>query len=214
MKRISNPINTTELCSYGCEDVAKFINGSNRLMCCKSSNSCPANRRKNSQGLKNSDKDYRATYNNLSQEVKDRMAWARGLSKETDARIAIAATNQLGKRRITDQERLNRVIYTEQSQFNLAGIIEKIEGFELLTKFGMYNRINNKSGVVRDHIVSVHYGYTNNIDPKIISHPANCRFILHSDNAKKSMKCAITIDELKERIDKWDREGNLVYLVE
>lgn len=214
MQRILKPINTDNLCSYGCGNTAKFINGSNRLMCCKSSNSCPANRKKNSQGLKNSKRDYETTYNNLSQEVKDRMAWARGLTKETDYRIAAAATNQIGKRKITDQERLNKIVYKEQSQFNLAGIIDKIEGFELLKKFGMYNRLNNKLGVVRDHIVSVHYGYMNNIDPKIISHPANCRFILHSDNAKKSMKCDITIEELKERIDKWDREGNLAYLVD
>lgn len=46
MKRIANPIETNELCSYGCGNVAKFINGSKKLMCCKSSNSCPANKKR------------------------------------------------------------------------------------------------------------------------------------------------------------------------
>ena len=208
MKRIANPVETAELCSYGCGNVAKFINGSNRLMCCKSSNSCPANRKKNSNGLKNCGRDYVETYKNLPREIKSKMAWAKGLTKETDQRILNAAINQTGLRRITDQERLNKVIYQEQCQFNLAGIIEKVEGFELLKEFGMYNRHTNKTGVVKDHAVSIHYGYKNKIDPKIISHPANCRFILHKDNAKKSMKCSITIEELTEKINKWDREGN------
>ncbi len=88
MKRIANPIETTELCSYGCGYVAKFINGSKKLMCCKSSNSCPANRKKNSEGLKNSGRDYVETYKNLPQESKDKMNWAKGLTKESDPRVA------------------------------------------------------------------------------------------------------------------------------
>jgi len=209
MKRIATSIETTELCSYGCGNIANFINGSNRLMCCKSSNSCPANKLKNSQGLKRCNRDYRETYKNIPQDSKNRMAWARGLTKETDLRIAKAAKNQEGKRKITDQDKLNKVIYREQCQFNLVGIIERVEGFDLLKKFGMYNRRSNKIGVVRDHIISVHYGYKNNIDPKIISHPANCRFIQHIDNAKKTFKCDISVEELLQKIDKWDREGNI-----
>ena len=88
MKRIANPIQTTELCSYGCGSIAKFINGSNRLMCCKSSNSCPENKKKNSKELKNCRRDYVATYKNLSQESKDKINWAKGLTKELDPRVA------------------------------------------------------------------------------------------------------------------------------
>ena len=88
MRRIANPVNTTELCSYGCGSVAQFINGSNRLMCCKSNNSCPENKRKNSQGLKNCGRDYVESYKNLPQESKDKMNWAKGLTKEVDPRVA------------------------------------------------------------------------------------------------------------------------------
>jgi len=88
MKRIANPIQTTELCSYGCGSVAKFINGSEKLMCCKSSNSCPANRKKNSEGIKNCGRDYVETYKNLPQESKDRINWSKGLTKEIDSRVA------------------------------------------------------------------------------------------------------------------------------
>jgi len=208
MRRISTPIKTTELCSYGCGNPAQFINGSKRLMCCKSSNSCPANKKKISEGLKKCGRDYVETYKNLPQDSKNKMAWARGLTKDTDERILKNAINQVGRRKITDEERLRKVLYREQCQFNLAGVIERVQGFDLLQKFGMYDKRVNKTGVVRDHIISVHYGYIHSIDPKIISHPANCQFLVHKDNAKKSMKCDITVDELMERIRKWDCEGN------
>lgn len=88
MKRIANLIDTTELCSYGCGVVANFINGSNRLMCCKSSNSCPANKKKNSAGVKNCGRDYVQAYKNLPQESKDKINWSKGLKKEVDSRVA------------------------------------------------------------------------------------------------------------------------------
>lgn len=88
MKRVANPIQTTELCSYGCGFIAYFINGSNRLMCCKSSNSCPENKKKNSVGVKNCGRDYVESYRNLPQESKDKINWAKGLTKEVDPRVA------------------------------------------------------------------------------------------------------------------------------
>jgi len=102
MKRISDPIDTTELCSYGCSNIAKFINGSKRLMCCKSSNSCPANKQKNSEQLKESYRlgkriPAKEIYANLSQETKDNMNWAKGLTKETNASVALMASKLKGR---------------------------------------------------------------------------------------------------------------------
>lgn len=78
MRKVATPTETTELCSYGCAEVANFINGSNRLMCCKSSNSCPANKRKNSEGLKKCGRNYVETYKTIPQESKDKMVWNKG----------------------------------------------------------------------------------------------------------------------------------------
>jgi very-short-patch-repair endonuclease len=88
MKRVAEPINTYENCSYGCGNLAKFINGSKKLMCCKSNNSCPANRIKNSKGVKNCGRDYVKTYQELPQEIKDKMKWSKGLTKEVDDRVS------------------------------------------------------------------------------------------------------------------------------
>ena len=96
MKRIANPIETLELCSYGCGNVAAFVNGSKKLMCCKSSNSCPANRKKNSTALRTAQWDHKAVYAGLSAEVKDKMRWSAGLTKE-DPRIKANADSQRGK---------------------------------------------------------------------------------------------------------------------
>ena len=66
--------------------------------------------------------------------------------------------------------------------------------------------VKNINGVSRDHIVSVSYGFKNNIDPGIIAHPANCRIILHSENKKKSLKCGLTVEELLLKIELWNKK--------
>lgn len=88
MKRVSTPIETTQLCHYGCGCVAKFKNGSGNLMCLPSSNSCPQVKARNSKGVKNCGRDYSTTYNSLPEETKDRMNWSKGLTKEVDKRVA------------------------------------------------------------------------------------------------------------------------------
>lgn len=79
--------------------------------------------------------------------------------------------------------------------------------FELIRKYGWYsaaNRTNNLGGISRDHMVSVRFGFDNNIDPKILAHPANCKLVRHNDNSSKHSKCSITLDALLLRIAEWD----------
>lgn len=81
--------------------------------------------------------------------------------------------------------------------------------FKLVSKHGWYkakNKGNNLTGVSRDHIISVKYGFDNNIDPSIISHPANCQLLLHGQNASKGVKSDLTIDELKQKIEVWNKK--------
>lgn len=42
--------------------------------------------------------------------------------------------------------------------------------------------------------------------PKIISHPANCQIIPHSQNKKKHTKCNISVSELEEKIKQWNKK--------
>ena len=203
-QRPANPVTTTELCSYGCMQTASYLSNSGRYLCSKFSNSCPAVKKKNSEKLKSL---YATGEKNLAH-FDGKRGWSKGKTKSTDDRVLRQANAIRGKRRITDEERLKKVIYYEQCDFNLAGIIQNIEGYSLLQEYGMYHKHNNVCGVVRDHIISKNYGFKNNIDPKIISHPANCRFITHKDNAKKSSLCDMTLDELIAKIEKWDIEGN------
>lgn len=82
-----------------------------------------------------------------------------------------------------------------------------IKGYELLEKYSWYNQFKNWiEGLVKDHRVSKIYGYLNKINPNLISHPANCEFMLQLDNSSKSRKCSITVEELKEQIIEWDNK--------
>lgn len=79
--------------------------------------------------------------------------------------------------------------------------------FSLIKQYGFYsptNKKNNLNGVSRDHMYSVCEGYKNNVSPKIISHPANCKLLRHTDNISKNKKSSITLEELLERIKEWE----------
>jgi hypothetical protein len=91
-------------------------------------------------------------------------------------------------------------------KFNLADYSDEFD-FSLVSEHGWYsptNKKNNLGGVSRDHMLSVREGFEMGIDPKIISHPANCRLMIHNDNISKNKKSVITIKELLDRIEKFE----------
>ena len=98
-------------------------------------------------------------------------------------------------------------------KFNVFNYPEEFD-LPLLEKHGWYScpgkkrkyDTKNITGVSRDHIISVSYGFANNIDPAIISHPANCKIMLHEENKQKHSKCGITIEELLLKISAWNQK--------
>ena len=103
--------------------------------------------------------------------------------------------------------------YKLQCQFNfaLSDFPDEFD-FDLIRKYGWYkakNKGNNPNGVSRDHMYSVMEGYRNNVDPSIISHPANCRLIRHNDNISKLDGSTITLEQLLDRIEKWNKKYNM-----
>lgn len=86
--------------------------------------------------------------------------------------------------------------------------------FSLIEKYGWYkasNHGNNLTGISRDHKYSVSDGFKNKVDPKIISHPANCELMQHNKNSSKYKKSSITLEELLKRIEKWNKKyGEIV----
>lgn len=106
----------------------------------------------------------------------------------------------------TYDNKTDKELYYMQCAFSFPrSVYARIPGFELVKQYGWYQPAKNRwFGATRDHMVSKHYGWTHNIDPKIIRHPANCQILLSTDNASKGEKCAITVEELMERIKHWD----------
>ncbi len=73
----------------------------------------------------------------------------------------------------------------------------------LIKEYGWYsasNKGNNLSGCSRDHLYSVSDGFKNNVDPKIMSHPMNCKIVPHRENQSKNKNSTITLSELMEQI--------------
>lgn len=88
MKRVAIPTETLELCSYGCGQVAKFKNGSHKLMCASRCNFCPALRKKNSVGVTKAHVDGRVPgWNNLAEHYELDRGWSRGKTALSDDRI-------------------------------------------------------------------------------------------------------------------------------
>lgn len=96
----------------------------------------------------------------------------------------------------------DKIIYKNKCKFKFDPYqYPNLPGYDLLIKYGMFHSTNNPSGVCRDHMYSKEAGYNNNIDPKLLAHPANCHFMFNSDNAIKNTSCSISIEELLKRID-------------
>lgn len=92
-----------------------------------------------------------------------------------------------------------------QFHFSLKDYPSKFD-FALIEKYGWYrakNRGNNLNGISRDHAVSIKFGWLNKISPDIISHPANCVLMRHTENKHKNTNCSLTLEELLEKIKQW-----------
>lgn len=103
-----------------------------------------------------------------------------------------------------------RDIYKSQTKFNFSLNAYPDEfDFSLIKENGWYQATNhgdNLHGISRDHMFSVDEGYKQNIDPYLISHPANCKLMKHEDNFKKKTECSITLNELKQRVNDWNKK--------
>lgn len=84
---------TEKNCDHGCGQQAKFLNLSGKYLCSSTTQQCPSVKARNSTGgLKSYSSGKRLSadkvYENLPQEVKDSMAWSRGLTKDVDDRVS------------------------------------------------------------------------------------------------------------------------------
>lgn len=101
--------------------------------------------------------------------------------------------------------------YKEDAKFTFGlGDYPDEFNFDLIIEYGWYVPSNSKkpniTGVSRDHMLSVREGFDMGIDPKLLSHPANCKLMIHGDNISKNKKSSITKEELLGRIGDWNNK--------
>lgn len=96
-------------------------------------------------------------------------------------------------------------IYFDASSFKHGFKTNNEKEIKLLEEYGVFNSKSNTKGCVRDHLLSRRYGFENNIPTWIISHPANCEIVLHSENVRRSSTNdnQLKLDELLKRIENW-----------
>lgn len=112
-----------------------------------------------------------------------------------------------GKIKMTEFQRYKRDCIFK---FNLSDFNKEFN-FKLIEEYGWYkptNKGNNLNGVSRDHMYSIREGFDNNIEAGLIAHPANCKLVLQKENSSKHKKSSISIDELKTRIEDWNKKYN------
>lgn len=130
-------------------------------------------------------------------------------SKQKTQKYCVECKNA-PKNPITYKQSLADYRSKSKFKFNLADYPKEFD-FKLIKKHGWYsptNKKNNLNGVSRDHIISVKFGHDNNLPPEIISHPANCQLLVHSNNVSKHSRCDISLEDLKSKIVVW----NIKYL--
>lgn len=186
-------------CDLGCGRTAIYYSKwTKRYRCEAKSQQCPAVKNKNITKCKQAHADGRHGYTHNS-----KSAWSKGLTKETS--IAVARISVLNSRPRKDETaRLAKNRYREQCRFKLTTAdLTKIPGYELLAIHGQYCKHTNPNGVVKDHRLSVHEAYNLGLDTTLVSHPANCEFMLHKKNAAKTLKSSITVEDLIATVAKW-----------
>ena len=65
-------------------------------------------------------------------------------------------------------------------------------------------RGRTKGSYQLDHIMSKFDGFTNGVDPELISHPANLRMMSSTENQSKNSKSHYTKEQLFEEIEKFN----------
>ena len=123
--------------------------------------------------------------------------------KLRSCRDATNRYNYVNNKSITDE----KLKYKNACKFKFSPWDEpKIIGYDLLSKYTFCKSQNQKPNtnyLHRDHMISISYGWENNISSSIISHPANCQIMTVKENCSKYTKCSITLDNLLKRIDNW-----------
>jgi hypothetical protein len=124
-----------------------------------------------------------------------------------DFKISLRKINEERGNWIPFENKSDWEIYKKESNWisSMFDQIDNIDQIQLLSELKVFHSLNNKSGVVRDHRYSRHDGFKNRVFPEILRHPANCEIMTHNLNVKKGIKSTLTLDELFNIIENYDK---------
>tara|TARA_R110002153_G_C13111687_1_gene477739 strand:+ start:157 stop:678 length:522 start_codon:yes stop_codon:yes gene_type:complete len=157
-----------------------------------------------------------AAKRSVSERNKGKIAWNRGLTKETDDRVmeySIAITG-IPKQRTEEGKRILRENARKQQKYmtylKRGGLTDE-EYLQKLPDLKKYRRMvrlmtskvdttqlryYGKGGYDLDHKFSIQEGFNNNVPPYIIAGILNLEYIPQNKNRSKGTKCSIKLSEI------------------
>jgi len=199
-----------------CRENEYYENPKRCLMC---NSIIPFNKKRNSFCCSSCSVTYNNRGKNLTVETKNRIREKILLNNKEKKKCKNCSTSMHGRNKfcsancLKEHRRKSMTSYQKyrsdcQFDFSLNSYPLEFD-FTLVEKYGWYspsNKKNNLDGVSRDHMLSIMDGFKLGISPGIISHPANCRLMIHRENTRKYYRSSITLDDLNERIRIFDEK--------
>ena len=138
---------------------------------------------------------------NISEETRDKIGKSsKERSNNLEYKLKIRKSNEDNNNWIKLKDKDDYKFYCKLSNWKYSMLGFDIKGIEKIKDIKIYNKDNNRNGLVRDHRFSRRSGFNLGIFPEILRHPANCELIRHSDNIKKRGKNSIELHELFDLI--------------
>lgn len=145
----------------------------------------------------------------LKKEYRDEFQKLQFLKRRIEITLPVMLQEALDKQEyllLPEHDRCGIVRYRYLASFKITPQnIKRIKGYHLFEDVGLYHPTENPNGVVRDHRLSVKFGFDNKIDPDIVGHVANCEFLKFSDNGAKSSTCSVSLSLLQDEIKAWTK---------
>jgi hypothetical protein len=150
------------------------------------------------------------TREKISRGTKGLPAWNKKRDKKIKGCKVCGSTREKFKQFCKECRYTYQNIYRIACEFDFC-ISDYPEWFDisLYEKYGTYtakNRGGNFNGIVRDHMFSVSDAFALGLDSKIVKHPANCKLMNNPQNLSKWKHSSITLNELYERIELFNKQ--------
>lgn len=185
-KKTHEPIPEGTVCDIGCGQLATHRNTSGKVVCNEVSHRCPEYTKQHSERVKQHWNSKEGKLRRQNTNWKELHRKGNETKKETGS---------YRKPRIHDPETAKTYRYYARAARARAQKWAKSEGYEI-----------GKHTYNVDHIVCLLDCFENDLPIDIANHPCNLQIITAKENSRKGTKIVLTVAELLEKIEQWNKD--------